>query len=193
MYREDNSISQECKSYNKDATLILLLILRGESQGEDKFASHSLRADHIDMFPMAVDDLLHDGESQSGSLFIFSPGQIGLIEPVPDHFQVVFRDADAGVLYGNKKLILFQGSFYLNDRIMVAELDGIVYKVIQHLLYLAHIRIDKHFLSRQDQFDGNGFISAGALEGGGSITDDFINVEICPVQQHSLCIQVIQY
>ena len=106
--------------------LILLLILRRERQGENKLASYSFRTDHIDMFPVAVDDLFYNGKTQSGSFFVLAPGKIGFIESVPDHFQVILGNTDAGVFYRNKKLVLFQGSFYLYDRIVVAEFDGII-------------------------------------------------------------------
>ena len=45
-------------------------------QCKDKFGSHILRADHIDGFPVILDDLLYDGQAQAGASFVFASGGI---------------------------------------------------------------------------------------------------------------------
>lgn len=44
-------------------------------------------ADHVDVFPVGLDDLLYDGEAQPRALFVLSSGKVGFVETVPDLFQ----------------------------------------------------------------------------------------------------------
>ena len=53
-------------------------------QCEDKLRPNLLCADHINSFPVILDDLFYNGQPQTGSLFIFSTGQICLVETIPD-------------------------------------------------------------------------------------------------------------
>lgn len=76
------------------------------AQGEDKFRSDSFGADDIDIFSMQLDDFLDDGKSKSGSFFVFSAGQISLIEPFPDLFEAVLWNADTGIPDGDKDLFV---------------------------------------------------------------------------------------
>ncbi len=71
----------------------------GSGQAENELASHAFRADHIDIFSVSLDDLLHNREAKAGSLLILSAGQISLVEALPDLFHTVFRDSDACILY----------------------------------------------------------------------------------------------
>ena len=44
-----------------------LLKVGGAGEGEDKFRAYPFRAYHIDVFPVRLDDLLHDGKPQPGA------------------------------------------------------------------------------------------------------------------------------
>ena len=87
---------------------------------------------------------------------------------------------------------MFLSGFKLNDRIMVAELDGVIQQIIEYLLDLVHIGHHIHFIACQHQFDGDGFGTAGALKRGRHGADRRVNVEISFVQHDSLCIQIIK-
>ena len=50
-----------------------LLKVGGAGEGEDKFRAYPFRAYHIDVFPVRLDDLLHDGKPQPGACFILAP------------------------------------------------------------------------------------------------------------------------
>ena len=75
---------------------------------------------------------------------------------------------------------------------MGAELDGVIQEVVQDALDLAHIRVDVHFIIGKYQLNGNGFLPAGAFKGGGSAAYDTIEFKVRPVQEHPLCVQVVQ-
>ena len=45
----------------------------GGGEVEDKFRAYPFRAYHIDVFPVRLDDLLHDGKPQPGAFFILAP------------------------------------------------------------------------------------------------------------------------
>ena len=68
----------------------------------------------------------------------------------------------------------------------MAELYGVVQKVIQNLLDFAHIRIHIHGIAGEDKLNGNFLFTAGALKGGSRIPDDFVDVKVGLVQKHSL-------
>ena len=66
--------------------LIFLVIFFWQGQAENKLAALPRCTDNIDMLVVGVNDFSGDGQSQSGALFIFSPGQIWFVEAVPDQF-----------------------------------------------------------------------------------------------------------
>jgi len=78
-------------------------------QGEDKLRPHALGADDIDVFAVGLYDLLCDRQAEARALLVFSAGKIGLVEAVPDQFEIVFRDADSGVLYADENFIVLFG------------------------------------------------------------------------------------
>ena len=88
--------------------LIIIIHIRLR-QRKDKFRAHALRADDIDILTMGADDLLGDGEAESGAFLIFAAGQVGFIEAVPDQLQVVLRDADTRIFYADEDFIVFFG------------------------------------------------------------------------------------
>lgn len=141
---------------------------------------------------MAVYDLLHDGQAQPGPLLVLAPGVVRFVESVPDQLQILLGDADAGVLDGDEQFILFHGSLHLDDGVVVAELDRIVQQVVEHLLDFFHIRVHVHLVPGENHLDGDGLLPAGPLKGRGGAADDAVDVEIRPLQEHPLGVQVVQ-
>lgn len=54
---------------------------------------------------MGLDDLLGDGETKTGSFFIFAAGEIRLVETVPDQADAVLGDTDAVVFDGYQQFV----------------------------------------------------------------------------------------
>ena len=162
------------------------------AQGEDEFRAHAFGADDIDIFIMELDDLLDDGESQSGAGFVPASGDVRLVETLPYLFQAVLRDACAGVPDGDEDFLIFDGRLDGDDGIRLAEFDGVVDEVVEHLLDLAHVRIDVGFPVREQQFDGNAPGGTGSFKGGGGIFDDRIDVETAFAQTVLLRVHGIQ-
>ena len=171
---------------------VLVVIAVGQKQGEDELAPRPFRADHIDVLPVAVYDLLDDGQAQACALLVLAPGVVGLVEPVPDQLQIVLGDADAGILDGDEELVLLHGGLHPDHGIVVAELDRIVQQVVEHLLDFFHIGVDVHGLAGEDHLYGDGLLAACPLEGGCGAADDGVDVEIRPLQKHPLGVQVVQ-
>ena len=65
-------------------------VIRRQIQGEGKFASHALGADHIDILAVCLDDLFRDSKAEACAFFIFSSGRVCFIEALPDFFDTVF-------------------------------------------------------------------------------------------------------
>ena len=111
-------------------------------QAEDKFRAHPFGTHHINIFPVGLYDLLHDRQPQPGSLLIFSPRQIRFIKTLPDLINTVLRDADAGILDGDKDFFIPHRGLYIDDRIIEAEFNGVIDQVIENLLDLPQIRMN---------------------------------------------------
>ncbi len=172
--------------------LVFFVHVLGQGEGEDKFAALSFRADDVDMFLVAVDDLFYNGKAQAGAFFVPASGEVGFVESVPDQFQRFFWDADSGIFYRDKKFAFLDGCLHFDNGIVVAELDGIVQEVVENLLDFAHVCVDIQFCACEDKLDGDGLPAAGAFEGGGGAADDAVDLEICPIQEHSCGVQVVQ-
>ena len=86
---------------------------------------------------------------------------------------------------------MLQRRFDLDHRILRAELNGVVNKVVKHLLDLDHICVDKEGLPCKKQFNRNPPVSAGSLKSGGSGLDHIVDIKIRVVQMTSFLIQVI--
>ena len=161
-------------------------------QSENKFRSGSFRADYIDILIVGVNDFLDDGQSQAGALPVFAPGRVNLIKPVPDFGNGVPRNSDAVIPHGYGNFAVAFCGFHLYGRIIAAEFDGVVNKVVQHLLDFSIVSGDLQGLSGQEQLDRNMFGGAGSLKGGGGILDNSVDVEICNIQQIALGVYIVQ-
>lgn len=74
----------------------------------------------------------------------------------------------------------------------MAEFDGVVHQIVEHLLDLHHVCIHIHLVSCQDQIDGYHLLAACSLEGHCRIFDDLINVKYAPVKDQPLCREVVE-
>ena len=63
------------------------------------------------MLVMCVDDLFYNCQSQTGSLAVFSTGDVNLIETVPDLWKAVFGDSGSVVLYRDKNFSMVDSGF----------------------------------------------------------------------------------
>ena len=64
--------------------LHVLPLIRCLLQRKDKFSADTLRADHIDIFIVGLDNLLRDGQAKASPFLILSTREISLVEAVPD-------------------------------------------------------------------------------------------------------------
>ena len=170
---------------------LVLLFFFCLGQGKDKFGSHALGADDVNMFVVRVDNFPDNGKAQTGALFVFAAGEVRFVKTVPDQFQAVSGDADAVVFDGDEYLIALFGRLDFNDRIIMAEFDGIIQEVIEYLLDSVVIGMDGKAFSGQHQFYADHFVRADDFKGNGGIADHFVDVKIRIFQKHSLCIEVI--
>ena len=86
---------------------VLIIMIAGLLQGEDKFTAYTLCTDYIDVLVVGSDDFFHDGKPQSGAFLIFTSGQIRFVEAFPDQLQLFFGNTDTGVLDRDKDFVLF--------------------------------------------------------------------------------------
>ena len=164
----------------------------GLIQGEDKFASGPLGADHVDILAVGGDDLLDDGQAQAGALAVLAPGAVLLVEAVPDLGQALPGNSFPGILDGDKDLAVALRSLHSDGGIPEAELDGVVNEVVEHLLDLAHVRVNGQGIPQQKQLNSDLFGTAGALEGGCRIFDYIVDIKFWQIQHTSLAVEVVQ-
>ena len=100
-------------------------------QREDKFRSHTFGADHIDVLVVCSNDLLYNGKSKTSAFLVFSTGEVGLIETLPDFVQAVFGNSDTGVFHRDENLVVLLCGLDLDKRVIVAELNGVVDQVVK--------------------------------------------------------------
>ena len=109
----------------------MLLLLFCQRQRKDKLRTNAFRADTVDIFSMCLDDFFYNGKSKSGTLLVFSAGEVCLVETIPDLFDAVFWNADSGVFDGNKDFLIFFGRLDRDCGVCVAEFERIVDQVIK--------------------------------------------------------------
>lgn len=162
------------------------------AQGEDKFRADSFGTDNIDVFAVELDDLLDDGETEPGSGLVSAPGSVRFVEAFPYFFQAVLRDACAGVPDGDEDFLVFDGRLDGDGGIRLAEFDGVVDEIVEHLLDLAHVCVDVGFPVREKQLDGDASGGADPLERGSRIFDNRVDVKTASAQTVLLRIHGVQ-
>ena len=164
----------------------------GPGEGKDKFCAHAFGADYVDVFPVGLDSFFYNGKSQAGAFFILAPGQICFVETLPDLVQSVSGNTDAVILYRNVDFFAPFGGLDGDSGFRVAELDGIVQKVVEHLVDLALVRVDCQMFGGKEKFDGYFFLGTGAFKRGGCIFYDLVDVKFLPVQQDIFAVELIE-
>ena len=157
----------------------MLLLLFCQRQRKDKLRTNAFRADTVDIFSMCLDDFFYNGKSKSGTLLVFSAGEVCLVETIPDLFDAVFWNADSGVFDGNKDFLIFFGRLDRDCGVCVAEFERIVDQVIKYLLDLAEISGDK-------QGETDMLFHAGSLKSLYRHADRMIDIKACDIEHDTV-------
>ena len=161
-------------------------------QGEDKFRSDTFRTDDVDVLTVRLDRFLYDGQSKAGAALVFPAGGVCLVEALPDLVQRFPGDADAVVPDGDIDLVAPVRRLDRDAGIRVAELDGVVDEVVEHLLDLLPVRVHVEMAGSQEKLDGDPPLCTDPLKGGGRVLDDFVDVEDLLVQHQVPAVELVQ-
>jgi len=104
---------------------------------------------------MCVDDLLNNRETKSGSFAVFSTGGIDFVEAVPDFVETFFRNSGSVIFNRDENFSVLYSGFYLDRRIIIAEFNSIIQKIIKNLLDLFHIRFDIELMAGEKQLQAD--------------------------------------
>ena len=148
-------------------------------QSKDKFSSDAFSTDDINGLVVSVDDFFDDRKSKSCAFAVFSTGGVDFVEAFPDFIQAFFRDAGTVVFDRDENFSAFYGGLYLDGRIIMAEFDGIVQKIIE-------------FMSGQEQFQTDLAAGADAFERSCGVFDRIVDVETVNVHHTFFHVQFVQ-
>ena len=84
------------------------------------------------------------------------------------------------------------GGLDLDRGVVVAEFDGVVHKVVKHLLYLVNVSIYQHFVICQHKLDGDILVHAGSAKRLCYLPDDTVDVKVDLLKQHSLGAHIVE-
>ena len=161
-------------------------------ESKSKGRTDTFSTDQIDVFLMGTDDLADDGQAQACPFFVLAAGEVGLVEAVPDQFLVFFANSDSAVANGDKYCISFFCCINGDLGVLMAEFQGVVDQVVEDLLDLFQVRIDKEDLSGQDQSDMYFLCAAGLFKRSRNRAYDSIDVKICSLQQNTAGVEVVE-
>ena len=74
-----------------------------------------------------------------------------------------------------------------------AELDGIVQKIVQHLLNLVHIRLHKKLFSCKEKLQADAPFGTETFEGGGGDSNNMIDIKALYVHKALFVVQLSKY
>ncbi len=66
---------------------------------------------------MGAQNFLHNREAEARAFLVFAAGQVSFVETVENQLLVFFGNADAGIFYGDKDLVVALGRFDPDRRI----------------------------------------------------------------------------
>ena len=123
------------KKINLKGRFFMLIVLFKFWKGkwEYKFRSNTFRTDAINIFAVGVYNFFYNGETKTGSFFVFTAGKVCFVKAFPDFIQAVLWNADAGVFYGNKYFFIFFCRLDGNERVMMTKLYCIINEVVQNI------------------------------------------------------------
>ena len=124
-------------------------------------------------------------------MLILATGLIRLIEAVPDLREVLLRDADAGVLYGDEDLLATYPGADRDRGFRITELQRVIDQVIEHLLDLTVVRVDHLLLLGEGQLEDELLLLTGHLEARADVTNHAVHIEVRPAEE-ALLIQGAQ-
>ena len=79
---------------------------------------------------MCLNDFLDDRKSEPGPFFVFSAGEIALIETLPHFCETFFRNPDSGVFDGDEHFSIAFGRLEYDGRVRITEFDRVVQQVV---------------------------------------------------------------
>ena len=127
---------------------------------------------------MGLNNLPDNGQSETDTPFILTPGQVCLIKAFPDPLLALGRNADTRILYRHVHLVAPLGDGDVDHPALPAELDGIVNQVVEHLLDLAKVCINHLDGVGEGEIEGDPLLDTGALEGRRRVPDGMVDVKI---------------
>ena len=141
---------------------------------------------------MGSDDLTDYGQAKACPFFVFAAGEVGLVEAVPDELLVILGNTDAAVPDRDEDCVALLSGLYGDIGILAAEFEGVVDEVVEDLLDLLQVRIDKEHLSCEDEPDVDPAGAAGLFKRGGNGAYDSIDVKIRALQEHASGIEIVE-
>ena len=158
------------------------LSLRHTGQGKNKLCAHPFGGDGVNMLPVGSDDLLDNGQAQTGSPLVLAPGEIGFVKALPDFCDAVPGNAGPFILDGNKDLFMPESGLNGNFRFVGAEFDSVVQQIVEDLLDFTHICQDELFPGIKEQLYGDMAFPASSLKRGNRILDYFIDINLISIK-----------
>ena len=141
---------------------------------------------------MSLNNFFDDGQSQTGSSFVFSSGQICFVESCPDFFDAVGRDADTGVFDGDEYFFVLDARLNRDIGIVMRKFHCVVHQIVQYLLDFAHIGGDQKLLPGKQQVEGDALFAAGTLEGKDGGPYHLIDIKIRDVEHDAVLSKPVQ-
>lgn len=141
---------------------------------------------------MSANNFANDGQAKACPFFVLAAGKVRLVEALEDSILFAAGDPDSVILDGDEDLPVLLIGLKPDGGAGSAEFDGIVDQIVENLLNAVLVGVDIEHAAGQDQLQRNFLFQAGLLKGSGHLPDGRIDVKICPVQNHSLGVQVVQ-
>ena len=96
---------------------------------------------------MSLNGFFYDGKAKSGSLFILAPGQVCLVEALPDLVQLFSGDADSVIFDGDIGLVYLT----TNPEITRKAIESVAEKTVPESL---------DFFSEEERYDLLSFLDS---------------------------------
>ena len=110
------------------------------------------------------DNLLGNGQSQSGSHFVFPSGFISLIEAVKHMRKRGLIDTAAGILHTDMCLFPYNTGLNRNRILFIRKLQGIIQQIVNHPFDQIKIRVDVQFFLQKLKTDAEAFLGEKITE-----------------------------
>lgn len=161
-------------------------------QRENKFGTHILRADYVDILAVGLNDLTHDGQPQTGTLLVLAAGDVGLVKSVPDLWYLIRRNADAVISDGDKDVLHLPGGGYGDGGVGITEFNGIIQQIVNDLLdfFFVGVYLLRFAAQRENKLDIL-FLKLDFL-GGCDGMNHSVDIENGGLQKEAVVVQAVQ-